>query len=140
MTLLDIINIMEDVAIRQPQVNEIVPNDVYQLNERPDVLYGVFAWTQGQHVLNVYGDTMAYTFNLFYIDRLTADQKNKAEVQSVGLQVLSNVLRSFESLPVGVGEARFQVFTERFADECAGVYCTVTLTATNDTNCEQTFN
>ena len=34
MTLLDLIKKIEDVAITQPQVKEIVPNDVYQLNER----------------------------------------------------------------------------------------------------------
>ena len=138
MTLLDLIKKLEDVAISQPQVNEIVPNDVYQLNERAAVMYGVFAWTQGQHVKDIYNGTTAYTFNLFYVDRLTADQKNKTEIQSVGLQVLGNILRTFAPL-MGVSTARFQPFTERFADECAGVYCTVTLTVPDDTNCEQLF-
>ena len=138
MTLLDLVNKLEDVAITQPQVKEIVPNDVYQLNERASALYGVFAWTQGQHVKDIYEGTTAYTFNLFYVDRLTADQKNKTEIQSVGLQVLGNILRSFAGY-IGVSEARFQPFTERFTDECAGVYCTVTLTVPDDTNCEQLF-
>ena len=139
MTLLDLIKKLEDVAISQPQIKEIVPNDIYQLNERASVLYGVFAWTQGQHVKNIYEGTTAYTFNLFYVDRLTADHKNKTEIQSVGLQVLGNILLSFSTY-IGVSEARFQPFTERFADECAGVYCTVTLTVPDDTNCEQLFN
>lgn len=139
MTLLDLIKKIEDVAITQPQVKEIVPNDVYQLNERADALYGVFAWTQGQHVKNIYEGTTAYTFNLFYIDRLTADHKNKTEIQSVGLQVLANILLSLSSY-LSVSEARFQPFTERFSDECAGVYCTVQITAPDDTNCEQIFN
>ena len=139
MTLLDLIKKLEDVAIKQPQVKEIVPSDVYQLNTRADALYGVFAWTQGQHVMNVYEGTTAYTFNLFYVDRLTADEKNKTEIQSVGLQVLGNILRSFTDY-IGVSDARFQPFTQRFADECAGVYCTVTLTVPDDTNCEQLFN
>ena len=139
MTLLDLIKKIEDVAITQPQVKEIVPNDVYQLNERADALYGVFAWTQGLHVKNIYEGTTAYTFNLFYIDRLTADHKNKTEIQSVGLQVLANILLSLSGY-LGVSEARFQPFTERFSDECAGVYCTVQITAPDDTNCEQIFN
>ena len=138
MTLLDLIKKIEDVAVVQPQVKEVIPSDVYKLNERADALYGVFAWTQGQHVMNVYEGMTAYTFNLFYIDRLTADQKNKTEIQSVGLQVLGNILRTFAPL-MGVSTARFQPFTERFADECAGVYCTVTLTVPDDTSCEQLF-
>lgn len=138
MTLLDLIKKLEDVAITQPQVKEIVPSDVYQLNERASALYGVFAWTQGQHVKNIYEGMTSYTFNLFYVDRLTADHKNKTEIQSVGLQVLGNILRSLSSY-IGVSDARFQPFTERFADECAGVYCTVTLTVPDDTNCEQLF-
>lgn len=139
MTLLDLIKKLEDVAISQPQVREIVPSDVYQLNERASVMYGVFAWTQGQHVKDFVRGTTAYTFNLFYVDRLTADHKNKTEIQSVGLQVLGNILRSFVDY-IGVSDARFQPFTERFADECAGVYCTVTLTVPDDTNCEQLFS
>jgi len=139
MTLLDLIKQLEDVALTQPQVKEIVPSDVYQLNERAGVMYGVFAWTQGQHVKNIYEGMTAYTFNLFYVDRLTADQKNKTEIQSVGLQVLGNILRSLSDY-IGVSEACFQPFTERFADECAGVYCTVTLTVPDDTNCEQLFS
>ena len=138
MTLLDLIKKIEDVAVTQPQVKEVIPSDVYKLNERADALYGVFAWTQGQHVMNVYEGMTAYTFNLFYIDRLTADQKNKTEIQSVGLQVLGNILRTLMSY-IDVSEARFQPFTERFADECAGVYCTVTLTVSDDTSCEQLF-
>ena len=138
MTLLDLIKKLEDVAIKQPQVNEIVPSDVYQLNERAGVMYGVFAWTQGQHVKDFVQGMTAYTFNLFYVDRLTADHKNKTEIQSVGLQVWGNILRSFTDY-IGVSDARFQPFTERFADECAGVYCTVTLTVPDDTNCEQLF-
>lgn len=138
MTLLDLIKKIEDVAAQQPQVEDIVAGDVYQLNERAAVLYGVFAWTQGQHVKNIYEGMTAYTFNLFYVDRLTADQKNKTEIQSVGLQVLGNILRSLSSY-LGVSEARFQPFTERFADECAGVYCTVSITVPDDTNCEQLF-
>lgn len=139
MTLLDLIKKLEDVAISQPQVSEIVPSDVYQLNERASVMYGVFVWTQGQHVKDFARGMTAYTFNLFYIDRLTADHKNKTEIQSVGLQVLGNILRSFVGY-IGVSDARFQPFTERFADECAGVYCTVTLTVPDDTNCEQLFS
>ena len=139
MTLLDLIKKIEDVAVTQPQVKEVIPSDVYKLNERADALYGVFAWTQGQHVKNIYEGTTAYTFNLFYIDRLTANQKNKAEIQSVGLQVLGNILLSLSTY-IGVSEARFQPFTERFADECAGVYCTVTLLVPDDVSCEQLFN
>lgn len=139
MTLLDVIKKLEEVAINQPQVREIVPNDVYKLNERADASYGVFAWTQGQHVGNVNAGTTTFVFNLFYIDRLTNDKKNKTEIQSVGIQVLNNILQCFAQF-ITVGDLLFQPFTERFADECAGAYCTVSLTVPNDTICEQIFN
>lgn len=139
MTLLDLIHKIEETAKSQPQVGEVIGGDIYRLNERADALYSVFAWTQGQHTLDVMKDSTAYTFTLFYVDRLTADKSNTAEVQSVGIQVLSNILRFLMSEGVGVGLATFQPFTERFSDECAGVYCSVTLTVLNDYNCEQTF-
>ena len=139
MTLLDLIHEIEGIAKTQPQVAEIIGGDIYRLNERADALYGVFAWTQGQHTSDIMDDTTAYSFTLFYVDRTTADKSNTAEVQSVGIQVLTNILRTLISKSVGVGLATFQPFTERFSDECAGVYCTVTLTVDNDYNCEQTF-
>lgn len=138
MTLLDVINRLEGVAKTQPQVSEVVGRDVYLLNEKASVTYGVFAWTQSQHSFDLMGDSTTYGFTLFYVDRLKADKSNTEEVQSVGVQVIKNILRTLAG-EMGVSNGNITPFMQRFTDECAGVFCNVSLTAPDDTICEQSF-
>ena len=86
MTLFETIRAIEAAASRQPSVNMIVRNDVFRLNAAPAARYGVFAWTQQQHVLT--DDLMTFAFSLFYVDRLTEDKRNELEIQSVGVATL----------------------------------------------------
>lgn len=139
MTLLDLIHTLDDVALNQPQVKQCVGGDIYNLNDDPSVMYSAFARTQGRHRSDLLMGETTYYFTLFYVDRLTEDKSNEEEVQSVGVQVLQNILLRLIDKGIGVQNAEFQPFTQRFADECAGMYCVVGLTVTNDTNCEQTF-
>lgn len=139
MTLLDLINILDEVALNQPQVKQSVGGDIYNINDDPNVMYGVFARTQGRHRFDVGMGLTTYKFNLFYVDRLTEDKSNVDEVQSVGAQVLQNILLRLVDMGIGVETAELQPFTQRFSDECAGMYCAVGLVVTNDTNCEQNF-
>lgn len=126
MTLQQTIEALERAARLQPSVGSIVQNDVFRLNSMPDAKYGVFAWTQQQHVLA--GDTFIFAFALFYVDRLTEDGGNEVEIQSTGVATLSGILRRLEDggvLPLG--DPTFETFNQRFADECAGVWCSVRL-------------
>lgn len=126
MTLQQTIEALERAARLQPSVGSIVQNDVFRLNSMPDAKYGVFAWTQQQHVLA--GDTIVFAFALFYVDRLTEDAGNEVEIQSTGVATLSGILRRLEDdgvLPLG--DPTFETFNQRFADECAGVWCSVRL-------------
>ena len=136
MTLQQVIAAIESTAAKQPAVNMIVRNDIFRLNAAPDCRYGVFAWLQGQHAGAVTDDLVHYRFTLFYADRLTADKHNQLEVQSVGIEVLSDVLRRLDEagLPVEEGYA-FRTFNERFHDECAGVFCDVTIDAPAGSRC-----
>lgn len=127
MTLLETIRLMESIAKKQPAVNSIVENDVFRLNECPQAKYGVFAFTQGMHTASEGDDTLRYSFTLFYVDRLTEARGNEIEVQSVGVQTLDNILLRLQGCGIGVGTYTFQTFNQRFTDECAGTYCTVTL-------------
>lgn len=135
MTLLETIRIMEQAAKAQPAVNSIVENDVYRLNACPQARYGVFSFTQGMHRGQEGDDALRYSFVLFYVDRLTEDRRNEIEVQSVGIQTLDNILLLLQDKGVGTGSYTLQTFTQRFADECAGAYCTVTLEVSRDWTC-----
>lgn len=138
MTLLETIRLIERVAAAQPTVNMIVENDVFKLNACPDALYGVFAFVQGQHSGTTDNDLVTYNFSLFYVDRLKADKSNLLEVQSVGVQTLTNILHCLDERGVYCDTYTLQVFNQRFADECAGVYCNVALQVI-DTPCGETF-
>lgn len=140
MTLIEVIKMIEAVAARQPSVNMIVENDVYRINEKPDAKYGIFAWTQGQHTSPADSDFLNFSFTFFYVDRLLADQSNQIEIQSVGIQTLNNIIKALDEYGLfSENTVTFQSFNQRFADECAGVFCNLILTCPVDLACPEFF-
>lgn len=141
MTLLETIRAIENVASYQPAVNMIVRNDIFRLNAVPDAKYGVFAWLQNQHSTSVESNIISYSFTFFYVDRLTADRGNQMEIQSVGIQTLDNIIRQLDEQGVWSDrEYTFQTFNQRFVDECAGVFCNVTLDVPLTSVCAEDFD
>lgn len=140
MTLKALIKALEVVASHQPAINMVVENDVFRLNNKADARYGVFAFTQGQHSASVDSNMVSYTFTIFYVDRLTADRSNQIEIQSVGVQTLDNIIRQMDEMGVYSEQTySFQVFNQRFLDECAGVFCNVTFSVPVGSICPETF-
>lgn len=139
MTLLQVIQAIEGFAIAEPSVAMVIPNDVFRLNATPDAKYGVFAWTQQQHVLAE--DLLTFGFAFFYVDRLNEDASNEVEIQSVGVQTLSDIIRQLEAAGAfPVGDTTFQTFNQRFMDECAGVWCNVRLQVPAGWVCPEEFS
>lgn len=139
MTLLEVIRTIEDAAARQPSVSMIVENDVFRLNSYADARYGVFAWVQGRHrVDSMTPDFIRYSFTFFYVDRLRNDIANQVEVQSVGIETIQNVLRVLRDAGLDPETYEFQAFNQRFADECAGVFCSVVLLTDTGSECAET--
>ena len=138
MTLIQLIRLFEGVAKQQPSINMIVQQDVFRINSAPSLKYGVFAWTQGQHSGGING-MQTYSFSLFYVDRLKEDLSNQIEIQSVGCETISNILRILNDHDVEVGNYTMQTFNQRFTDECAGVFCNVTLSVLPTIGCAETY-
>ena len=136
MTLLQLIHTIEAIAKNQPTINMIVQNDVFRMNSAPSLKYGVFAWTQGQHSGSVQG-LNTFSFSFFYVDRLTEDLSNQIEIQSVGCTTIGNILRALEENDIEVGSYTMQTFNQRFTDECAGVFCNVTLSVAPSYGCAE---
>ena len=136
MTLSQLIQTIERVASMQPSINMIVQQDVFRINSAPSLKYGVFAWTQGQHSGSING-MQTYTFSLFYVDRLKEDLSNQIEIQSVGCETIGNILRALDEYDVEVGNYTIQTFNQRFTDECAGVFCNVSLSVMPITRCAE---
>lgn len=138
MTLAQVIDIFEKVAMQQPSINMIVRNDVFRINSSPSLKYGVFAWTQGQHSGSIAGMT-SFAFSFFYVDRLKEDLSNQVEVQSAGCETIGNILRALEEYDIEVGNYTMQTFNQRFTDECAGVFCNVTISVPQVSACPETY-
>ena len=140
MNLIQVIRLIESVASAQPSVRMIVENDIFRLNAKSDALYGVFSFVQGQHSSSVDSSFINYMFTLYYVDRLTANKDNQIEVQSVGIETLDNIIRILDEQGVMAEDGyTFQVFTQRFLDECAGVFCNVTLQVPVSTLCADEY-
>lgn len=139
MTLAQLIRLFEGIAKEQPSVNMIVQQDIFRINSAPSLKYGVFAWTQGQHSGSINGMS-AYSFSLFYVDRLKEDLSNQIEIQSVGCETIGNILRMLDEYDVEVSNYTIQTFNQRFTDECAGVFCNVTLSVLPTMGCAEAYD
>lgn len=137
MNLIQVIRTIERTAAVQPPIGSIVRNDVFRMNASPAVRYGAFAWLQGEHSTDTEGDLITYDFTFFYVDRLTFNKANEMEIQSVGIEVLENILLELERLGLASGSHTFRTFNQRFSDECAGVFCRVALEVPKGTICSQ---
>lgn len=137
MTYQQVVKALENIALSQHNVRYANYGDLYRdLNSDPSIKYDVFYITPNQYTLE--GDFNRFSFNLFYISRLeNVDGDNMLQVQSIGKEILDNVVKRFcEQYDADtVGSVYYQPFTQRFSDECAGIYMTVTLEVAIDSVC-----
>lgn len=140
MNLLQVIRTIEGCARSELAIETIVRNDIFRLNAAPSVRYGVFAWLQGEHRTSVNSSLMEYSFTFFYADRLTENAGNEVEVQSVGIETLENIVRKLNEAGLIPGTYTFNAFNQRFSDECAGVYCNVSLEVEKGGLCAEDYD
>ena len=127
MQLIQVVKYLEQIAISSPYIRSTGEGSVYTImNGNPHSKYGVFVISQNQHYRDEYFDH--FNFNLFVIDRLIDDlDSNRLQVQSIAKECLTNILLTFKEKFYGVtyNTIRFNVFTEKFVDLCAGAYAQV---------------
>jgi len=139
MTYQEVVKALETIALSQHNIRYAGYGDLYRdLNSNPSLRYDVFYITPNQYTLE--GDFNRFSFNLFYISRLeNIDGDNMLQIQSIGKELLDNIVRTFceEYESEVYGGIYYQPFTQRFADECAGIYMTVTLEVPVDSICAE---
>ena len=92
MTFLQVVNIIRDTALAQPNVNTVV-REFLDLN-REDTRYSavVIQDRDGLRDRIVEQDWNTYTFHLGYVDRLTFDESNRDDIFSTGINVINNII------------------------------------------------
>ena len=138
MTLFDIIRNLQAIAAQEPSVRSVSDGDIYDaLNAAVDIRYGCFHITQDTHTTN--GDLDVWGLNLFYIDRLLDNGENRLSIQSAGITILENVLKRFADTfgAEYINNIVYTPFTQRFKDNCAGVFCKISISTVMDNLCAE---
>ena len=140
MTLYETISIIEQIALQQPNVRTAKEGNVFDhLNANPSVQYAAIILTQGQHQQDEQFNH--FRFSIFYVDRLESDlDSNRIQIQSTGKEVLNNIIRTLTSkFNAECDDITYQPFTQRFADECAGVFASVVIDVPVDYLCAEDY-
>ena len=139
MTLFEIIKIIKDISLLQPNVRTASNGDIFDtLNGNPNVKYGVVHINQTTH--NETETTDNYGLNVFYVDRLEVDKNNQLQIQSTGKNIIGNIIHTLcEQFDVDCPNITYTPFTERFKDECAGVYANLTIQIVKDYSCAEQY-
>ena len=126
MTYLQILNLIRDTALAQPNVNTVV-REFVDLN-REDTVYSavVIQDRDGEYDRIVENGYHTYTWHLGYVDRLTYDESNRDDIFSTGINIINNIVNSirntyFPTLEIDLID-KFITFNQRFTASCAGVY------------------
>lgn len=140
MTLYDTISLIEQIALQQPNVRTAKEGNVFDhLNANPSVEYAAVILTQGQHQQDEQFNH--FRFSIFYVDRLLSDlDSNRIQIQSTGKEVLNNIIRTLTAkFDAECDDITYQPFTQRFADECAGVFASVVIDVPVDYLCAEDY-
>lgn len=138
MTYKDIINLLGEVSLNTPNINTYLTHDIYELNSKQNIEYGVIALVDKQHSVDL--ETTTYNFDLIYIDRkyTLEDGDNRLDVYNQGIITLNHIINEFNDIADDVDISRplnVQMLEQRFNDECYCVLATVSFTASNISTC-----
>lgn len=142
MTLDNVIDLIKNIALLQPNVNSATEGSIYEaLNTTSEVNYANVHITQSKHIESADKQSIVFNFILFYTDRLLADKSNKVTIHSTGINVLKNILRTIEEKDeeIEITSTDFQTYTEQFSDICAGVFSNISLTVPIEYNCAEVW-
>ena len=141
MTLYGIVTAIERKALEMPNIRSSAEGSVVDyLNNTPSIQYGVFFVQQTNHTEDT--NNWYYGFNLYVIDRLTDTMRDNAlEIQSSCMDSLHNILLWLEDdMDMQVDSVTYYPFTQRFADECAGMYASVRISISKEWICPDDYN
>lgn len=135
MTIKKLIDVITKTAKKKPNINYVGVGNVYDLNTKPDVNYSLIYLTYQNSQVNE--NEIRHNIVMFYIDRMTDDYDNRLDIQNNGILEITNIVNTIvnlEDVEVDLPMA-FTPFNQRFAEDCAGVFTTITFIVDGDGNC-----
>ena len=121
-------NQIGEIALSQPEVNAYGEGSVYDLLNSGGKIEKYAAVVTTFQSASIVDDNYTATVNLFYIDRLTKfDDNNRLQIQDIAVQTLHNILLQLAE-EYDVENESYTLFTQKFADNCAGAYATLKIT------------
>lgn len=121
-------NQIGEIAKSQPEVNAYGEGSVYELLNSGGKIEKYAAVVATFQSASIVDDYYTATVNLFYIDRLTKfDDNNRLTIQDTAVQTLHNILLELAE-EYDVENENYTLFTQKFADNCAGAYATIKIT------------
>lgn len=121
-------NQIGEIAKSQPEVNAYGEGSVYDLLNSGGKIEKYAAVVATFQSASIVDDNYTATVNLFYIDRLTKfDDNNRLQIQDTAVQTLHNILLQLAE-EYDVENENYTLFTQKFADNCAGAYATIKIT------------
>lgn len=135
MTIKKLIDVITKTAKKKPNINYVGVGNVYDLNSKPDVNYSLIYLTYQNSQVNE--SEIRHNIVMFYIDRMTDDYDNRLDIQNNGILEITNIVNTIvnlEDVEVDMPMA-FTPFNQRFAEDCAGVFTTITFIVDGDGNC-----
>ena len=138
MTYKDIINLISEIALNTPNVNSVIVHDIYELNSRQDIEFGVIALVDKQHQIDL--ETSVFNFDLIYIDRkYTLDENdNRLDVYNDGIITLNHIMNELDDIAEDIDISRpfnTQMLEQRFYNECYCVLMNISITTDNVSTC-----
>ena len=135
----EIVKIIKNISFALPDVQSFYIGDVYEVNADQTVKYSSVVLTNQEHSFDNVNDKFQYNFVLFYIDRLTDDEANRTDVHTAAVSALKNIVQHLEDYNVIINDFKFNLFRERFNDQCAGAYATLSVEV-EDNDCNDGFS
>lgn len=127
---LEIVNLLTGICKQHPLVND-VHYGIYHSSQCQDIQYGAIILTPESFSTDI--NTIGYSFNIMYVDRLTTDESNEIEIQSNGIDIIRGIVSILGEHEAGLfdyeNSISINVFSRQFADNAAGAVGTINIQA-----------
>ena len=137
MNLYRIINDIKSTCMSHRDVQDFHYGDIYDYENTKSLKYINTNFTLQNISSGLEGDTKTINGVLFCVDRLTDNGDNKLIAQSRCTDILESIINRLTENYSGwsLENVVYEVFSTKFADLCAGCFCTFSLSVDEDSVC-----